>query len=186
MRSCLIYSPTKRKLLLLLAAGITLSLARTRGQQKLVITHLPREWKNVNKNYLYRLIKEFNHNRLVDLVEQKDGHTKLVLTEQGKLKTLCFKLDEINIPKPKKWDHKWHVVMFDIPETLRRKRNTFRLHLKDLGLLELQHSVWVYPFPCRDQIDFVIEVLGLRRWVRYAEVTAISNEAELRVKFGQY
>ena len=94
-----------------------------------------------------------------------------------------YSLDTLVIPTPQKWDKKWRLVIFDIPEKKRAGRNALRDKLRDCGFKEWQHSVFVYPYPCENEIDFIIEVFDLRPYVRYAEVTYLTNEAELRLSF---
>ena len=38
------------------------------------------------------------------------------------------------IPTPKSWDGNWHLVLFDIPADKRKRRDIFRLRLKELGV----------------------------------------------------
>ena len=40
----------------------------------------------------------------------------MVLTDKGKNKAITFKIDSMEIKKPKQWDNKWRIVLFDIPE----------------------------------------------------------------------
>lgn len=82
-----------------------------------------------------------------------------------------------------RWDKKWRVVFFDIPEKRRAERNVLRDKLKELEFREIQKSVFIHPYPCFDEIDFVVEYFQLRNLVRYGEMVNLSNEAELRLKF---
>ncbi|MBI2062549.1 MAG: CRISPR-associated endonuclease Cas2 [Candidatus Yanofskybacteria bacterium] len=50
------------------------------------------------------------------------------------------------------WDHKWRVIIFDIPQELHQKRNRFRAKLKTLGFYMIQKSVFVFPYPCEDEV----------------------------------
>jgi len=181
-----IRSQVKRKILLLLAGGIALGLVNNSRSQRLVFKALKKDWRTINKWYLYRVIREFKDERLVDFVEQKNGLTKIVLTEKGKLKILEFKIDDIKIAKPLLWDKKWRVVMFDIPEKRRSERNVLRAKLKEIGFKEIQKSVFIHPFPCLDEINFITEYFKLRSLVRYGEMVNISNEEELKLKFKLY
>jgi len=58
--------------------------------------------------------------------------------------------------------------------------------LKDIGFREIQKSVFVHPFPCLDEINFITEYFQLRNLVRYGEIVNISNEEELKLKFKLY
>jgi len=186
MKSKNIRSPLKRKILLLLGAGVALGLANNPRSQKHVFKTLKREWRNINKRYLYKAITEFKQKRLVDFIEQEDGFTKIIITEKGKLKALKFKIDVIKIPRPLVWDKKWRMIMFDIPEKRRSARNVLREKLKDIGFKEIQKSVFVHPYPCFDEINFVTEYFQLRKFVRFGEMVNLSNEEELKLKFKLY
>src|SRR3990167_2211250 len=65
-----------------------------------------------------------------------------------------------------KWDKKWRVVIFDIPEKSRMARDALRRKLKELEFRELQKSVFVHPYECKKEIDFIIEFFNLRHYVR--------------------
>lgn len=183
LKDKLIKSPIKRKILLLLLGGIVLGLAGNPRAQKRVFKSMMREWKNIDRQYLYRTVKEFYTERLVDYQENDDGSVKIVLTEKGKKKALLYKVDEIEIKKPASWDKKWRVVFFDVPEKLRWARDAIRDKLKNLGFYELQKSVFIHPFSCKDEIDFLVEYFQLRRYVRMGELTKLTNEEELKILF---
>jgi DNA-binding transcriptional regulator PaaX len=89
----------------------------------------------------------------------------------------------MKIKEQGQWDGRWRIVFFDIPEKRRKARDALRDKLRDLGFYELQKSVFVHPFPCRDEIDFVVEFLKIRPFVRYAEMIEPTNEAELKIYF---
>jgi hypothetical protein len=55
--------------------------------------------------------------------------------------------------------------------------------LKEIGMYQLQKSVYVYPFECKDELDFIIEYFGLRKYVRFGLLKEIDNELHLRKIF---
>ncbi|MCR4311625.1 MAG: hypothetical protein NUV54_03630 [Candidatus Taylorbacteria bacterium] len=179
-----IYSPLKRKIILLLEAGVALSFAGTVGRQLRILNEAAKEWKGIDAQYLKQVIREFYADRLVSEKENGDGTVSIVLTEKGKERALTFNIDTLEVPSRGVWDGKWHGVLFDIPEKQKLKRHAFRSKLQDLGFLQWQKSVFVYPHPCRDQIDFIVEFFELRPHVRYCVLTDITNEAELILHFG--
>ena len=73
--------------------------------------------------------------------------------------------------------------MYDIPISKNKARNAIRSKLNQLGFKEWQKSVFVHPYPCQDEINFVIEFFDLRPYVRYAELINPTNEAELKLHF---
>lgn len=174
----------KKKLLYLLYAGAVFSLSRTAKQRGYVIFSIPRMWRKLNRDRLYRIIKEFRRDRLVDYREDKNGIITVVLTEVGKTRTLSYQIDQIEIKKPRRWAGSWHIVSSDIPENKRSARDALRHKLSELGFHQWQKSVFIYPYPCRDQIDFLVEFFELRPYVRYGELFDPTNEAELKLHFG--
>ena len=91
-------------------------------------------------------------------------------------------LKEMKI-KENLWDGKWRTVIFDIPEKLKSARNALRDKLKEVGFHELQKSVFVFPYECKDEIDFIIEFFNLRQYVRYGIFDFIDNDLHLRKTF---
>jgi hypothetical protein len=176
-------SPRKQKILLLLEAGITLSMTRSVSKQSFIIRSMAREWKKIDRQYLYRVLNEFKYGRLIEYREHQDGSIKIVLTEAGQRRVIQANIDNLTISKPTRWDGRWHLVFFDVPEKKRRGRDALRLKLRELGFYEWQKSVFVYPYPCRDQIDFIVEFFELRPFVRYGELLNPTNEAELKLHF---
>lgn len=177
-------SPNKRKALLLLQAGFTLALTPSPKKQLWIFKELEKEWKKINRQYLYRIMKEFKYERLVDWKEQEDGSIKFILTEKGEELAFQFNFDEMEIKKPIVWDGKWRAVLYDIPEKRKKAREAIRKKLNDLGFHELQKSVFVHPFPCKDQIDFIVEFFEIRNFVHYGEIANLSNDARLKIYFG--
>jgi len=94
-------------------------------------------------------------------IEKKNHQIYISLTEKGKKKAGWLQIDSLVIKKPKKWDKKWRIVIFDISQLKKLYREAFRGKLKELGFYPLQKSVWVYPFDCRDEIELLQEFFGL-------------------------
>lgn len=175
---------TKQKILLLLLSGIALGLSRSpRGYFK-ALKNIPEELRQIKLSKLYRIVHEFYNSHLVDYKEGKDGFVKIVLTKEGQRKAIKFKIDEIEIKKPSKWDGEWRVVIFDIPEKFKKAREALRKKLKDLGFFKLQESVFILPYECEDEINFIIEVFQIRPFVRLMRVKSFTNEEQIRLKFG--
>lgn len=178
-----ISSPIKQKLLLILAAGLALSLTRSARKQFYILKSIPKEFRRIDRNYLWRILSEFHRDRLVNYREDKDGEITMTLSERGRKQILKLNLDQLEIKVPARWDKKWRLVIFDIPEKIKPAREALRDKLKDLGFFELQHSVWVWPYQCRDEINFIVEVFDIRQYVRLVEADSITNEADLLLRF---
>ena len=175
---------TSQKILLFLAAGVALGFTRSSHKQKRILKALSREWKGINRHELYRSIQTLYQSRLIMYSENKDGSVSVVLKHNGRRTALRYKLEEMAISRPRVWDKKWRVVLFDIPEKKRLLRDTLRRQLRQLGFVELQKSAFVHPFECQKEIDFVIELYDACRFVRFIEANHIDNELYLMKKFG--
>ena len=179
-----IHSPTKQKVLLLLATGVVLGFSKSFRNQRYILKNLSKVWKEIDRQYLYRILREFNQDRLVSYDEKNDGTIQIILTEEGRKRVLSFQIDSMKINRPAKWDRKWSLVTYDIPEKKKPAREALREKFKELGFYEWQKSVFIFPFPCRDEIDFLTEFFEIRSHVRYAELINPTNEAELKLHFG--
>ena len=151
-----------------------------------ILRNLPKEWREIKRRRLNEIVKEFYNNRLVSLKENKEGLAEIVLTKDGETKALRFKIDEMEIKKPAKWDGEWRVVIFDIPERFKKAREALRNKLEDLGFIKLQESVFVFPYKCEDEIDFIVEVFQIRPFVRFVKAKSFTNEEQLKIKFGVF
>jgi len=177
------FSPAKQKAVLLLASGITLALSPSPAVHWRVIKNLPKAWKAIDRTILRRIINEFKNDRLIDFKENKDGLIEVVLTEKGRKTAFKFDPEAIQIKKPTKWDGKWRFVIFDIPEKKKKAREAFRKYLQDLGFYKLQRSVWVYPYECKQEINFLVEFFEVRNHVQYLIVDYCLYDAPMRLHF---
>ncbi|MCG2690388.1 CRISPR-associated endonuclease Cas2, partial [Candidatus Parcubacteria bacterium] len=106
----------------------------------------------------------------------------MAITHKGKIKILKYHFEKMKIAEIK-WDGKWRIVVFDVPEKLRKGRDALRQKLKTLGFHELQRSVFVFPYSCEDEINFVVEFFDLRPYARYGVLESIDNDQHLRSIF---
>jgi len=173
----------RQKILLLLLSGLSLGLTRSPKQHFRILRAVPKAWRDIERRALYRALREFKERRLVDLTEKADGSVEVILTENGKKKALAYKIDEMKITEPARWDKKWRLVIFDIPEKKKRAREALREKLKELGFKELQKSVFVHPFESKDEVDFIVEFFAIRPYVRFLRSDFITNEADLKLRF---
>jgi len=128
---------------------------------------------------LWRLKKS----RLVIVQEKEDGKFLVQLTERGKRKIREIQFMDLQITKPKKWDGVWRIVIFDIPNTKHKGRNALRDKLKELGFYQLQKSIWVLPYPCEPEIEFIVELFELYPYVNLVEARRIKDDTKLRKYF---
>ncbi len=128
-------------------------------------------------------LQRLKQSRLIIVKEKQDGVMLVELTEKGKRKMREFQFSDLTLKRPKIWDGIWRVVIFDIPNKKTGARETFRTKLKNLEFYQLQESVWVSPYPCQPEIEFVIELLGIYRYVNILEAKNIKDDVKLRKYF---
>ncbi|HEY4509839.1 MAG TPA: hypothetical protein VJC15_02530 [Candidatus Paceibacterota bacterium] len=117
-------------------------------------------------------------------VEKKNHQIYIRLTEKGRKRAGIYQINDLKIKKAKKWDGKWRLILFDIEELKRIKRDAFRGILKNLGVKPIQQSVWVYPYECRDEIDLLRDFFGLKqKELRYIVTSSIGEDSEWRKEF---
>jgi DNA-binding transcriptional regulator PaaX len=161
------------------AAGIlSLGLLAPNALQALKPLGLDRNFKSNTNRSLSRLISL----GLVVFVE-KDGKKYLKLTEKGKLKLMTLEKDNFKFNKPQKWDKKWRIVIFDIPQRRRLQRDKLRFTLKQIGFVKLQHSVWVYPYDCEELITLLKLDFKVGKEILYIIAEKIENDKLLRKYF---
>ncbi|KKT29611.1 CRISPR-associated endonuclease Cas2 [Candidatus Giovannonibacteria bacterium RIFCSPLOWO2_12_FULL_44_25] len=175
--------PTAQKVLLLLLGGVVLGFARSPKQYWRTIETIKKDWQKINQHTLRRTIRNLYRSRLVDIKENKDDTTTIVLTEQGRKRATTYNIDTIRVPEMKKWDKKWRIILFDIPERHKKARDALAKALKNMGFYRLQKSVFVHPFECGSEVDFVIEFFNLRPYVRTILAHQIDNELHLKQYF---
>lgn len=147
------------------------------------VKYIQEEWKEIDRGVLNKAIQSLYLSHLVETKCNKNGTTTLVLSKEGKRVALTFNIEKMSISIPKYWDNQWRIVMFDIPEKIKKVRDSLRINLRNLGFLELQKSVFVHPYCCTDEIEYLIEFYDIRRHVRLIVADSIDNELDLRRHF---
>ncbi|MBI3558932.1 hypothetical protein HY085_00910 [Candidatus Gottesmanbacteria bacterium] len=177
-----------RRILLLLAGGIALSVVLTMPGTALLFKDFVKddsawkEWKKFNLGYLRKTLKKLEKQKLVE-VEEKDGRAIIKLTAAGQKKVLEANLDRLKIEKPARWDGKWRLIFYDILDGKRETRDKFRQILKSLEFYPLQESVYLHAFPCEKEVEFLRHYLGITGEVRLITAEKIENDQLFRDYF---
>lgn len=134
--------------------------------------------KTARERYkMNRILQNLEKQKLIDIYE-KGEDIVMEITEKGKKRILKYKFDEIVIVRPKKWDGYWRMIIFDIPERYKKGRDALTRKLKEMEIYPLQKSVFICPFDCQDEIDFVSEFFDVRKFVHYFVVKEIDEKDE--------
>ncbi len=166
---------TSQKMLLLLYAGFEFGYRYDPKTRQNALKNLSREWRKIDEQELKKGIRNLYRLDIIDKQEDIDGWILVKPTEKGKLRALNIILDDIkNTKEP--WDGKWRMVAFDIPEKARQGRDALRQRLRKIGFTELQKSVLITPYKCRQEIIKLVMFFRVEKYVRFGELDYIDNE----------
>jgi hypothetical protein len=178
---------TFRKLLFgLIAAGVIML-----AGNRLTVRQTNRFWDEAcgwlisqprRRNRIRRALNRYAKERTVIFVEDR-GTTIIQLTATGRRTIQRYNWENLVIERPARWDGRWRVVLFDIPESQRVARDLLRAKLQALGFVFIQKSAWVNPFPCEHIIASFRELYEVGSCVTTLIAEGIDNEDRLRRKF---
>ncbi len=115
---------------------------------------------------------------------EKDGKKFARLTTAGEdAIRLEEKIVSMKTHRPKKWDGKWRMVIFDIPEQRRKVRGRLREIMQEVGFVRLQDSVWIFPYDSEDLVTLLKAELRLGSDVIYAIMDSFLDERSIRTHF---
>ena len=136
---------------------------------------------------MFRLTKKAFYNSLWQMAEsgavsifEKNNKRFVKITEKGELELL---MQKAKILESKPWDGKWRMVLFDIPEGSRDKRDKLRRILKANGYFKLQASVFISPYSLNQEAVKYLNMTGLTDFIRILRIDKIDNADELIKKF---
>jgi DNA-binding transcriptional regulator PaaX len=85
--------------------------------------------------------------------------------------------------QPERWDGRWRMVLFDIPESRRPVRDYIRNTLKRMGFREFQRSMWIYPHKLPSFISKMLSDPTIRKYTRIITTHDIDFDDDLRKQF---
>ena len=141
-----------------------------------------KEWEKFNLWRLRQVIKRMQHSKLVEIKEEQ-GIPIIKITHRGKQKLLRYKVDEMALDELN-WDGKWRLVIYDVQTGKRANSEMFRTMLNKLRFLKLQKSVYLTPFKCEDEIEYLRLLFEIGNEVQILKVGSLENEAAYRRYFG--
>lgn len=147
---------------------------------RLKYSNLP-DWEDYLPSTVYLAADKLERRGLVEKTVTSDGII-VKITDKGKKQILKYDLYKLSPPKVK-WDGQWRLVFFDIAEIERGKRDRLRIYLRNLGMEQMQESVFVSPYDIFDQVVYLREVLEIPHGVKLAKLSWIENQDELKQIF---
>lgn len=121
--------------------------------------------------------------RLVQLGLLEWHGGKLRLTAKGEMELRRQRLQQQAKTRPRRWDKKWRIIIFDIPEKRKGLRARVKHAVQSVGFIRLQDSVWVYPYDCEDLMTLLKVDFRIGDDIRYIIADTIEHDDMLRAHF---
>jgi len=83
----------------------------------------------------------------------------------------------------KKWNGKWYMLFFDVPEIQRNKRDYLRKYLRKIGFYQYQKSVYIFPFECENEVLLIKKIVAGGMYMKYIIADKIEDEDKIKRHF---
>jgi len=162
--------------------GDMLTIALVKRSTSLLVRRAFQETTPKLEQRVYETISRMRRKRLIEFREMR-GKRYPRLTKLGQEHMQRLQIGAVQIVKPRVWDGKWRIVIFDIRENQSSIRTKVRRLLQQLGFLQLQKSVWVHPYDCEELITLIKADLQIGRNILYIIADVIEYDKPLREHF---
>lgn len=130
-----------------------------------------------DKGFL-KLLKKLRDKNVINL-----GGERIKLTSKGQKLLKEIQISQIEIPRTNDWDEIWHLVSYDIPDTNKKARDWFRRTLERLDFYQIQESLWVHPFDCKEEIAVIAKTMRISEFVIIMNTNHLPDQKELEDHF---
>ena len=137
---------------------------------------------NLEEEQAKKIYNELYRQKLISSKKKSEKLYVFTLTPAGAMRLLKAEVDEIKLQNKKKWDDSWHFVCFDFPKGKDKERLFFNRRLHKLGLHMMQRSLWVYPYPCIEEVMRIANYLNLGKHISYFEASKIDSLSEKKLQ----
>ncbi len=114
----------------------------------------------------------------------KNGKKCVEITDAGRR---ALALEEATAARSagakRRWDNRYRMVIFDIPERRRGVRERLRRLMSECGFLCIQKSVWISPYDCEELVALVKAELRIGKDALYVIVDSIENDGWIKKHF---
>ncbi len=171
-------TPSVKKILRGLATGALLYVAASS----------PRGARQINKLIAKRVTMQLYRMRKRLKALEKEGYIilqgeKVVLTPKGELLLTQIQGEDVTLTIPHRWDGIWRLVAYDIPNKKKTQRDSFRAQLKEWGFVQVQESIWVFPYESKEEVAIVAKYLGINPFVLYMTAAHLPGEQDVQTHF---
>jgi len=125
------------------------------------------------------LIEKSSHNSN-DINQTGSEENKYQLTEKG-FGEICLEFPFFRFLK-EKWDGKWRVISYEIPESKREIRDRLRRQMQGWGLGPWHRSFWLTPHPIIENLRQLIEGKEEEKYFQAFESNHVFGDRELLIE----
>ena len=140
--------------------------------------------QNIKKEKINRTLQALEK-RDVIWMEKKDKEVLVYLKDKGQNKVAKYSLKlllDFKLKK-KKWNGKWFLVFFDVPESQRVKRDYLRKYLQQMGFYRYQKSVYLFPYECEEEVKLIKKIVEAAKYMKYIIAEKIEDESVAKTFF---
>lgn len=149
-----------------------------RSVQRAKQKQMAREFEKYNLPLLKRNLKRLQERKIIKLARKTNSFE---LTESGQDEFIKLKMQKID---NKRWDGKWRIVIYDISDLKKGSQETLRRILKQIKFLQIQKSVYLTPFKCNEEIEYLKKLLNLHKEIILFETNNLENTQVYMKYFG--
>lgn len=130
-----------------------------------------------------RTLKKLERKKIINL-EREGNEVYVTVKDKWNIELIKYSIASLlELKKKKEWSKKWFLVIFDVPEEERNKRNYLRRFLKEIGFYPYQQSVYVYPYECEKEVSLIRKIVEGGKYLNYIVAERIERENELKTFF---
>jgi len=145
------------------------------------LDYFMRGWRKFNQKQIEEAFRELNRYKFIKKQEY-EGSVLVSLSEKGILRARSAKLRHLKF-ETEKWDGKWRMVSFDIPEQCRKGRRALVYRLKSAEFYEMQKSLFLCPYDCQKEVMAIVKLFKLEKYVRFGILESFDNEENVNKLF---
>ena len=130
-----------------------------------------------------RTLKLLEKRKILNLVI-KNSEVYIEVEDAWNKEILKYSIQSLLAMRKKlKWQGKWFLVIFDVPEEQRNKRYYLRKFLKEIGFYQYQQSVYVFPYECEKEIILIKKIIEGGKYLSYIVAEKVEYEDKLKTYF---
>ncbi|KKP68078.1 MAG: Transcriptional regulator, PaaX family [Candidatus Roizmanbacteria bacterium GW2011_GWA2_35_19] len=130
-----------------------------------------------------RTLKLLEKRKILNLVI-KNSEVYIEVEDAWNIEILKYSIQSLLAMRKKlKWQGKWFLVIFDVPEEQRNKRYYLRKFLKEIGFYQYQQSVYVFPYECEKEIILIKKIIEGGKYLSYIVAEKVEYEDKLKTYF---